>query len=317
MNKRWPVSRLAAGFCICFWQGNLWSETNLELFSPSAVPVGGTFKINNVPTPPTGFKSTAKMYRDGRRTDKDPIVDFPSITLPTDSIELGNYQIVVQLDKGSYTGEIRVRPPGTEEITLNKLDPDHTYTVDTIWIVPAGPAKSGAPTTPLRVVSLTLRGVGFIKDTPEDNTIWINGVRQNIRWDDYATVCTSKALSADGAVPWGIRGLVVNSEEIDLCHVPVPEARVLAVRAGYGDKQSDSQTFTIYWLGTAKVALMAFGITAMLAGLIFLLISIGKPTYQIAGDNYKWSLLFLDQQTDTYSLSKLQFYLWTLAAIFT
>ncbi|SPF46436.1 hypothetical protein SBA4_3530009 [Candidatus Sulfopaludibacter sp. SbA4] len=318
MSTRLPVSCLIAGFCVCFWPGNLWpADTNLELFSPSAVPIGGVFKINNVPTPPTSFKPTARMYRNGTKTDKDPTVDFPSITLPPDHIELGNYQVIVQLDKGSYTGEIRVRPPGTAEITLNKFDPDQTNAVDTIWIKPDDPAKPGAHATSLRVVNLTLRGTGFIQDTPQDNTIWINEVRQDIHWDDYAKVCTPEALNVEGAVPWGIRGQVVSSEEIKLCHVPVPENRVIEVRAGYGDKKSDAQTFTVYWLGTAKVALMAFAITAVLAGLIFLLISIGKPTYQIAGENYKWSLLFLDQQTDTYSLSKFQFYLWTLAAIFT
>jgi hypothetical protein len=91
----------------------------------------------------------------------------------------------------------------------------------------------------------------------------------------------------------------------------------MQVKAGYGEPLSDSQTFTVYWLGSVGVGFYSLIVTVILAGLALYLVGRAKDTYQIAGENYKLRLLFLDPETDTYSLSKFQFYLWTLAALFT
>ena len=59
---------------------------------------------------------------------------------------------------------------------------------------------------------------------------------------------------------------------------------------------------------------VAAGITFLTALLILYL---GRQvTDKAFGSVYKWGTLFLDRETGTYSLSKLQFYTWTLVAIF-
>ena len=302
-------SCLFVGLCACLSPARLWAAM---AFTPQAVPRGGSFKIEIVP-PPEGKNPSVTLYRNGTAIPSDASVSFPFAKIP-ENVQLGTYQVVVQVDNFTYTGEIRVRPPGTGEIRLDRIDPDHTYDTETIWIASGQP--NGSP-TPLRTVRLTLRGSGFLKDSPQDNSIWMNGVRQAISWDDLSKSCSPAADTEQGAVPKGIHGAVISAEEVDLCHVPVPASGALTVTAGYGDTQSDSRTFTVYSLGTAKVAFIAFGITFILASLIFLLLTLAKSCYNIAGKEYRWKLIFLDQETDTYSLSKFQFYLWTLAAIFT
>lgn len=61
----------------------------------------------------------------------------------------------------------------------------------------------------------------------------------------------------------------------------------------------------------------AIGITAGLALLIYLLLWTGGKTMQTKSDrrSYLLSAFFIDEATQTYSLSKCQFYAWTVAAI--
>jgi hypothetical protein len=315
MGKCKLVFPLIAGLCVCLLQGAvLAAETNPLTFSPPQVSRGGSFQIN-LPKLKEGATPTfIHIYHDGQLVNPAPKADGFNVEVPAD-LPLGTYQVQVQAEKISYSGDIAVRPPGNGEIKLDPFDPAYTYETENIWIKPQDPKR---PNTQSLTVALTLRGSGFVKDNPDDNTIWINGIRQNMKWGDYAAVCSDGAQQESGAVPSGPSGAVVSAEEIDLCHVTVPATRGLDVKAAYGDiEPAAGQKFTVYWMNTAIVAIIAFLITAALAGLIFLLLTLGKQTYKIAGEDYKWRLLFLDQQTDTYSLSKLQFYLWTLAAIFT
>ncbi len=61
----------------------------------------------------------------------------------------------------------------------------------------------------------------------------------------------------------------------------------------------------------------AFAVTAVLVTIVYLLLSTGRKA-QVAGTDKKTFLLtalFLDEETQTYSLSKCQFYAWTLTAV--
>jgi hypothetical protein len=59
----------------------------------------------------------------------------------------------------------------------------------------------------------------------------------------------------------------------------------------------------------------ALGVTAVLVALIYLLLSGAHKTMRSGIGNSLLTALFLDEQTQTYSLSKCQFYAWTLAAV--
>jgi hypothetical protein len=324
-----PAPRYLAAFLACVPQAGLWAQIpNPMTLSPTAASRGALFEIRITPAPGAANKKTIQLSRNGAVADAANVTfpaaaagaPFATATVP-DDLAFGLYQVIVTLDNRTYSAVLRLRPPGTAEIKLDKVDPDHTYSTETVWIAP-DPQKPTQNVHSLRTVRLTLRGSNFLKHTPEelrknpqDNTIWINGERQ---WVNWAEGCSAKSGTRDEGVAWGIHGTEVSSEQIELCHVTVPANGILLVSAAYGEPepQTDRQQFTVYRMGTAEVAFISFGITAALTILVLSILWFVKTPYRIAGEDYTMGLLFLDKETDTYSLSKFQFYFWTLAAIF-
>jgi hypothetical protein len=177
-----------------------------------------------------------------------------------------------------------------------------------MWI--RKPAKSIVQPT----FRVSLHGSGFQVSHPRDNAIWIDGVRQNVEWG----TCSNDTARGDPQkpVPLTIHGEVVSSEDIELCSVPAPPNGQLRLATGYGDIKSESLLFRTYSMGTAGVAIWSALISLVLALLPLFLLSSVQESYRIAGSSYKLRMLFLDPETDSYSLSKLQFYLWTVASLF-
>jgi hypothetical protein len=223
------------------------------------------------------------------------------------SVALGAYLIDVQFD-GAPCGAsdpkqlLRVVPPGNPAVHLNKFDPP--YSEDSLPPIP------GISHGKSRTANLVLRGRGFQTQNPEDNVLYINSVRQPITAGDCP------ASSDEVATSQAVIARVVNDQEIDLCRVPIPDSGEFRVQVAVGDEISEPQIFRVYPYGKTSVALMAAFIALILALLPLLLLSRVKDSYTISRQDYKLRLLFLDPQTDTYSLSKLQFYLWTNAALF-
>jgi hypothetical protein len=223
------------------------------------------------------------------------------------SVALGAYLPDVQFDGMPCAALdprqlLRVVPPGNPAIHLEKFDPP--YSEDSM------PAIPGASRGKYRAANLVLRGRGFQPQNPQDNVLYINSVRQAF------TVGDCSVAADDIAMPRAIVAQVVDDQEIDLCRVPVPDSGEFRVQVAVGDEISEPQIFRVYAYGKASVALMAAFIALILALLPLFLLSWVKESYTISRQDYKLRLLFLDPQTDTYSLSKLQFYLWTNAALF-
>jgi hypothetical protein len=78
---------------------------------------------------------------------------------------------------------------------------------------------------------------------------------------------------------------------------------------------SDGQDVTIIAAGKNAPRNYALGITAGLVLLVYLILSAGRSGLQVKKSSFLLSALFLDEETQSYSLSKCQFYAWTLAAI--
>jgi len=163
-------------------------------------------------------------------------------------------------------------------------------------------------------VALDLRGSGFQVDRPEENVVWIDGTRTAISWG----VCSTQWLDSSPSAPTElrIRGEVLNTEHVRLCSVPVPSNGQLRIAIGFGDTPSETRLFRVFSMTAVEVAIIAAVIASALALLPIAMLSLVKRPYSIAGQPYKLRMLFLDPETDTYSLSKLQFYLWTIAALF-
>ncbi len=224
-----------------------------------------------------------------------------------DDAPFGTYSTRIQIDERSQPGpKLVVGPPGGSGVSLAEFDPKETYAGSSPVHDVSGKSQ--------RTVDLVLRGKGFLRTdanagiSASDNAIWINGVRQRVTWDEP---CTSNPPK-DG----GIRGDVISGNEVRLCYVPVPPNGQLLVAAGIGDTMSEIRAFRVFNWGTAPVAILAGAIALVLALLPLLLLRFVRKSYRIGGKNYRLRMLFLDPETDTYSLSKFQFYDWTVAAIF-
>jgi len=163
-------------------------------------------------------------------------------------------------------------------------------------------------------VSLTLHGSDFQYDNPYDNVVWINHVRVPVIWDSCATLPPAGTFASP--VTPQVHGEVISTQEMHLCMVPVPKDGQLLVAAGYGDTSSETRAYRVFLESEWPVAMEAGFVALVLALLPLGLLSFVKQQYAVADETYKFRMLFLDQETDTYSLSKLQFYLWTVAAIF-
>jgi hypothetical protein len=227
----------------------------------------------------------------------------------------GTYAVRPVLDGRKLPSALRlvIGPPGGGAVTLAKFDPAETYGTEPFF-VPG--SEEGDKPRRLETVRLVLRGKGFLQSGPQDNAIWINGVRQDkIVWD-HACSDPASAGTANAPKPNAIHGEVPSPEELHLCYVPVPANGQLLLAAGFGDSASEPQLFRIFNLTWARVALLSLAIALVLALLPLLLLRFVRKSDRIAGSNYRLRMLFLDPETDTYSLSKLQFYAWTVAALF-
>jgi hypothetical protein len=201
------------------------------------------------------------------------------------------------------------------QVTLEPFSPatadqtQHAFFSDTV-----DPSSNSAQAE--LVVSFALRGSGFqIGAHKSDNRILINNIAQdNIDWDHD---CSKPDLGTkDKPVDRRVLAQAINSNELYLCRVPVPADGQILIRAGLGDDTSEPQRLQVYSMGIWAVTVRAGIVALALALLPLLLLSFLPRGSFIERESYKLRLLFLDPETDTYSLSKLQFYLWTVAALF-
>ncbi len=81
--------------------------------------------------------------------------------------------------------------------------------------------------------------------------------------------------------------------------------------------ESDPQDLVVVNASTTTPRNYAIGVTLALVVLIYVLLNAARKTLgaRKVGGNFLLTALFLDEQTQTYSLSKCQFYAWTIAAV--
>ena len=102
---------------------------------------------------------------------------------------------------------------------MSEFSPGGTFDVPTVKV------KRQGKDIEVKTVSLSLRGSGFLVDVPEDNRIYINGVKRPVIWDG----CPAPTSLTDAPTDLPVHGAVLNSEQIDLCQVEVPVHRVVTV----------------------------------------------------------------------------------------
>lgn len=203
----------------------------------------------------------------------------------------------------SVAGAISVRH-GSAIISISETE---MIARETVWI-PEYRLKK------LPVMRLTLYGSGFLTERPDDNRILLGNDLTPVVWDGCAVSPGSGASS--NASPGVVHGEVLNSGRIDLCNIPIPESGRLLVAVRQGSKTSETQGLSVFGWSRWPVA-VASGLTAILLGLLVLaLVSARRKSASSKKAYNVLQSLFLDPETTTYSLSKFQFYCWTVAALF-
>ena len=223
--------------------------------------------------------------------DNVPIASGAIMIAVPSQLPLGDYAVGVTAPGApSCTGlPFQLRPPAGVKLQMFAFTPPGTYdTTDD-------------------AVHVTVRGSGFITDRPDDNRVIDVGRSQElpIRW---VASCTGVN---------GASAVLKSAEEIELCNVPLRGRSDLALAISqYGVQQTPAWPFRVYRGDTLAVGLAAGVIATILALSVLVLVKQYKRAQAKPSQFNVLKILFLDLETDTYSLSKFQFYLWTNAALF-
>lgn len=179
-------------------------------------------------------------------------------------------------------------------------------------------------------VEVLLTGQGF---KPCQQVRLRSGGKSPIRWNVYIEQGPARADTTN-ACPAGAarRALLLSAQEVLLCGVEVSTPSLLSITVSAGDRASSP--VQLYLSSTPRYHVLGLA-AALLGGLVLLALGLlhdlrkgdrhrarelrGRPPQ---GDPDKGSplrllrALLLDRETDTYSLSRLQFLLWTGAVLF-
>jgi hypothetical protein len=199
-------------------------------------------------------------------------------------------------------GTYRVRlilapaPPATEGVVLE------TMVRVPLELKAIRPHPIGAAADPFTV---SLIGSGFDAWTPSNNVISLDGEQRDVCWTDNE--CNARHPR--------LRGALATPGELVILGLDPAEERKAEFRVAVGRESAGplrDQEAVDRWASALTVsAVVSLG----MIGLILLLVATVRGE-RVRGESYILRLLFLDKETNTYSLSKVQFYIWTIAAVF-
>jgi hypothetical protein len=309
-------------FLFLFGAGNLFAESSCKI-SPTSVVRGqqlsltfaeitGPATVNFQPVnsqKPT-FADPALLTLD--RTPKTYAVPIaPGLTL-------GNYLLSLTAADGKKheCGTLKIGLPQDWQPKLFQFNPGGTYKTAAIFV------GEGTTETPTDTVSVSLRGSGFLIDMPEENRILLDGQVLPVKWDGCTQSWSEGSKESPVRRESVVHGQVISAERIDLCRIPAPKpawfsAGVMTFAVAQGDlPPTQPWTFRVYNWSTSDVAVASVLIALTLSAFVLGLVNSLERNSAIPSKYNFMKVLFLDQETNTYSLSKFQFYLWTVAALF-
>jgi hypothetical protein len=209
-------------------------------------------------------------------------------------IPLGKHRVSVNVDGRLFTGN--------ESLDIERLEPAPKLTsISPTYLVSGSSANS-----------LVLTGENFATGVPQDNQILFDEIEQPITWDGCSQPKAPRpqpSLTAHGEVD--------DRSTIRLCNLRLPDKISVEVNVRQGARDTGSGLhLTISQYGRSIIVFWSFVAMFACVALVFVLALLARRA-GIGKEYGVWSILFLDTETNTYSLSKLQFYLWTDAAILT
>jgi hypothetical protein len=227
-----------------------------------------------------------------------------------ESFPLGEYQVYLWVgQKGFYAGKLTVAASLTDAPTKVEVQPLVTYIgAGTAWRDMLGAGRG----------RWTIFGTGFANKTPSDISLLVNRSEHKLNWVstcDLSKIPGELANKGQRFDDRAVYGVAKSSRELEVCNVPVEHQGVLSLSIRQGSAEPPAVTVRAtkwpHWL----VLLLTILVTGFLAAVVYLLVSF-KGAHIIRGSSYRLRALLLDKQTNTYSLSILQFLMWTATALF-
>lgn len=259
-----------------------------------------TFTGQNFP----GKTDDITVYLNNKASGKASVVSSDKKTfifvLP-DDIALGRYSVKVDFKINNASVPFTPKMPVKAVLTVygeaGKIAPKITAVNPLIGY----PEKE--------VYGFVILGEGFsTKGTDNGLVIENQGEIANICWADDPE-CKSDDLTR-------VHGKVINDRQLIFSGIPQKQ-QVTGIRVRVGHQYSDPFAITLSRVGRQTPVIMALLVFVALFGILLLLTSMGMGASQIAGKRFGvLTALFLDHETNTYSLSRFQFFIWTAVAIF-
>ncbi len=255
------------------------------------------------------------MVRNGPSNPKTVKVDLDGQLFDAETVSPGTYQVVIPQPSGADNSAIV--PLGKHRVSVlldNKwYSGEQLLTVETDQPAPVLTGISpGNIVRHSRRRSLTLSGIHFAVAPASDNQIVFDGIALPVVWDGCED--TDKLKQNERQLTHG--SVDESGSSITLCNVNLPDKSSVEVTVRHGVHETAGLRITISpWSRLTIIGLA--GLVVLGCGALVMLLIWTVHKYRIGNISYGiLAILFMDPETDTYSLSKLQFYLWTAAAIF-
>ncbi len=253
-----------------------------------------------------------KIVLIGRTTHEAEVDSFSpptalSFIVPSD-VPVGRYMVrlLATQDKKPRTQIALKMPPEETELRVTRdLKEPLKLTAVTPRVVYPKTVKGD------ETYELNLLGSGFSRFGPDHVLSIVNHGEVDVEWlDRYPEINR----------PYDkVYGYAQSSRELRIWGFPHTNHQgSLTLRVRIGDQETDPVGFILSRVKRYTPLWVALGLTALIMVIILWLISKGVGTYKISGQpvNFLKNVFLLEKQTNTYSLSKLQFYLWTGVAVF-
>jgi hypothetical protein len=227
------------------------------------------------------------------------VVDRPTVTtIAADKTTQFEFIVPGDRSKGQLTGIHAVSVVAGNLVYMTELGKP-LLRLDSVTSVPLGPGNDA--------FVVRLKGEGFDADNKSYNKIQMNESLLELCWSE--SECALRNLRIRGNVLAGGR-------IIELTGLDPTEERSASFRVWINGSPTGERTDSEATWGPLLVSGSAAAVTLLMIGLVLGLVAKYLHPIIIEGTSYVMRALFLDKETNTYSLSKLQFYLWTIAAVF-
>ena len=188
-----------------------------------------------------------------------------------------------------------------KKLTINSEQGELSPTIESVFPRVIFPNNNGS-------YSFKVIGSGF-STTGTDNNLIISTKNQDDTFSQVPEikVCWEGNEKCKKSHPDWPTATAQSARQLDFVNIKNDYRGELGIKIRVGDKVSDLYSITLSHVRYFQPLIWAAVILAVLAAIISLIL--WKGTANIVNS------FFIDQETNTYSLSRLQFYLWTLVAI--